>query len=139
MQLINASDVDFEAVRVQAEAIVKDADQWLASINVDQFEKACVQGQAALVYEDEFKASDAAQRAMRASVLQKMVGPEASLKFLAGLLGSIWFDVEVNDPDTAKPRPLRVALTPPGTRPKSWACKDAQFVFAIHCLASMYE
>ena len=139
MQLFNASEIDFEAVRNQAGAFANDANQWLASLDVDQFEAACVQGQAALVFEDGFQASEAAQRVMRSSVVKYMLGPTPSHTFDFGSLGSIWFDVELNDPDNDSARLVRVALAPPGTRPRSWACKDAQYVFVVHCLTSMYS
>ena len=65
--------------------------------------------------------------------MKKMVGAEAECKFDFGSIGSIWFDTKLPDPDDNDGGELSlcVAFAPLGTRPSSWPCKDANFVFVV--------
>lgn len=132
MPVFDVSTVDFEAVRAQATATTDAVNTWLASIDAAGFDAACQAGDAAFRFEDGFEATSPTRRALRASVVAKMVGIEAECKFDFGSIGSIWFDAKVPDPDTdGGERGLRVAFAPLGTRPSSWPCKGAKFVFVV--------
>ena len=137
--IVNADQIDFEAVAERAKVWTDEANAFFASTaDVPALERAREAQTCAFFFEPGFTASEASRRAMLRQVMEKMVGPTPECELRFGFVGSIWFDVEVDDADKESKRALRVMLVPPGVRRPHWRADDVQFVVSIDCLERMY-
>jgi hypothetical protein len=144
MQIIDASNINFEAVAATAEKETEAVNEWLASLP----DKAALDRELhnrvwALAFGPNFEQIHPCSRQARNAIVNdmktRMTGADADLKFDYGMAGSIWIDAEFRDIDTNQTRLLRIDLVTKNARPSSWELQDHRFVMVIHCLEAMYS
>ena len=116
------TEEQLERARSQATKIAKDANEWLASVSVEEFCKASKARECELLLHD-LCASNQAKSDIWNEVVRSMCGREAENAFVAGMFGSIWFDMEViNRDDGGKKLSVRIALVPPSHHAMKFVC-----------------
>jgi regulator of RNase E activity RraB len=127
--IMNPDFDELEKARLEATKLCEEANDLLKSITPEEFRNACDARECALVF-DGFEASTQSKKIIGNQIVELMVGAKAQKTIEAGNLGSMWFDVEIADPEfNFQKRLIRVALVP-----KSYHLRfggEYKFCFAI--------